>query len=99
MDGNILTVIGSSAVLAAGIAIGRQMNIRGDISRLSRKLHDIEDWRNATLPKEYVQQRELALTLKPIVESIARIETNQVDMASDLKAVTRWVDQHGPASA
>lgn len=96
MDGQTLAaVIGVGVVFTPiGIAIGRQMTVRRDLVALGKKYHDLVEWKNATLPKEYVQQRELALTLKPITDALGRLEAQQGTIADDVKAVTRWIDQH-----
>lgn len=88
---------GGGVMVTVGIAIGKSMTTGREIGRLARKLHEIEDWRNATLPKEYVQQRELSLTLKPLTDSLERVETQQSAIAKDLTTLTRWIDQHGGA--
>ena len=93
----LLQFIGASTVLTVGVVIGRSLTVRRDIALLGKKVHDLTDWKNATLPKEYVQQRELSLTLKPLTESIGELKTQQTDIAKDLKSLTRWIDQHGAA--
>ena len=85
---------GGSMILGIGVVIGRQTNVRKDILKLAKKLHDLEDWRNATLPKEYVQREALSLTLRPLTDALMRLEAQQESIAVDLKAVTRWIDQH-----
>jgi hypothetical protein len=86
---------GGGVMVTIGIAIGKSLNTRTDIQRLAKKLHDIEDWRNATLPRDYVQKEALALQLKPLTDSIGEMKTQQGDIAKDLKTLTRWMDQHG----
>lgn len=86
---------GGGTMVAVGIAIGKSMTTRTDISRLAKKVHDIEDWRNATLPRDYVQKEALALQLKPLTDAIGEMKNQQGDIARDLKALTRWVDQQG----
>lgn len=90
---------GGGTMVAVGIAIGKSMTTGKDIARLAKKVHDIEDWRNATLPRDYVQKEALALQLKPLSDSIAEMKTQQGDIAKDLKSLTRWMDQHGAAGA
>lgn len=88
---------GGSTMVVIGIAIGRSQTAAKELARLAKKFHDFEDWRNATLPKEYVSRDKLADTLKPITDTMHRIETQQADMAIDVKTVTRWIDSHGGA--
>lgn len=90
---------GGSLMMAIGIAIGSSKSRGKDIETLGRKLHELNDWKNATLPKEYVQQRELALTLKPLADAIGELKTQQSGIAANLTTLTRWIDQHGGAGA
>lgn len=92
----ILSVVGGGGVMVSvGVAIGKSMTTGKDIARLANKLHEIENWRAATLPRDYVQKEALALQLKPLTDAIGEMKNQQGDIARDLKALTRWVDQQG----
>ena len=68
----IIALIGSSTLIAVGVAIGRQLTMRRDINNIAGKVHKIEDWRNATLPKQleetYARRDTVALELGHIKE-------------------------------
>lgn len=84
----VFGLIGVGAVFTPiGMALGRQMTIRGDLARLSKKLHDYEE--------TYVSKETLRLTLKPMTDAVDRIERAQLEMTKDVKQVTRWIDQRG----
>lgn len=91
----VIAALSGVLTIPVGIAIGRQMNVRRDLQALSKKLHDIQDWRTATVPKEYVNKEALGLILKPLTDALARVEQQQGAMAAEIKDITKWVNQHG----
>lgn len=101
MDAQVIwgAIGGGSVMVSVGIAIGKSMTTARDLAELATKVTDIENWRIATLPRDYVQKEALALQLKPLTESIAEMKVQQGDIARDLKSLTRWMDQHGGTGA
>ena len=71
---SIIALIGSSTLIAVGVAIGRQLTMRRDINNIGQKVHKIEDWRNATLPKHleetYARRDTVAIELAHIREML-----------------------------
>lgn len=83
-------IVGISGIgsVAVGIAIGRQLTMRRDINNIGRKLHDLQDWRNATLPKHledtYARRDTVAIELGHIRESQARMEHQLAQLVAKL---------------
>mgnify|MGYP001564123844 CR=1 FL=1 len=84
----ILALLGGSSLIAVGVAIGRQLTIRRDINNIGQKVHRIEDWRNATLPKlleeTYARKDIVASELWHIRESQARMEQQLAQLVEKL---------------
>lgn len=84
----IIALIGASTLISAGIAVGRQLTMRRDINNIGRKVHDLQDWRNATLPKEladtYARKDTVAIELGHIRESQARMEQQLAQLVAKL---------------
>ena len=81
MDAQLIGLLGAltglGGVFAFGVTVGRTKGVKADLDALDRKYHRLANWKDG-LPKElseiYVPRKELALELKPIHDSLKRIE-------------------------